>query len=250
MERRRAPRVLERRSRNARSLEGAEDGVVALDMDTETASSESCRMEQDEEFTPFEFSVPGTVGRRLGEFGVGLLWALYCLMILFPPSHQTFMPWLTAPLTGLASFHFIRRAFDGRPRLIVDKKGITDRTSIVGGALHVPWEDVLSVSVSRFWGTVDLEVRDLAHVRRRASVLRRAWMLFGRLLGRRAISVSPTLLGLGKMELKERLDAGLLEFERSQLGLPATAARLRGQGPEPQGPAAPSNKGLLPRGEH
>lgn len=57
-------------------------------------------------------------------------------------------------------------------------------------------------------------------------------MLFERLLGRGGISVSPTLLGLGKAELKERLDAGLLEFERRRLGLPASPAQLKGKAPE------------------
>lgn len=189
-------------------------------------------MEGVERPRPLEFSVPGTMGRRLGELGVGVLWALYCLMILVPPSGQSFYPWLTAPITGLASLHFIRRAFDRRPRLIVDAEGITDRTSILGGALRVPWKDVLSVSVSRLWGTVNLEVRDPARIRREAGLLRRAWMLFERLLGQGEIAVSPTLLGLGRVELKERLDAALLDFERKQLGFTATAARL--EGPEPE----------------
>lgn len=92
-------------------------------------------MDEPEEGTFEDLVVPGTLERRVGEFGVAVLWALFCLMNFFPPSHQALAPWLFGPLGALASLHFMRRAFDRRPRLIVNTEGITDRTSLVGGSL-------------------------------------------------------------------------------------------------------------------
>lgn len=167
------------------------------------------------------FAIPGSATRRLGKFGMALILALFALMSVVPPSGQALLPWLTAPLSGLAAFHFLRRAFDGRPRLTVDSEGITDRTSLGGGEIHVPWRDVLGVSVSRGLGTVELTVRDPVAVRTSACLARRLWMRLGHMLGKRTITITPTLLGVGKEALRDRLDANLLEFERRELGLRA-----------------------------
>ena len=53
-------------------------------------------------------TIPATVERRLGEGGVGALWALYAVLNVFPPSHVRFAPWLVIPLCVLASLHFLR----------------------------------------------------------------------------------------------------------------------------------------------
>lgn len=165
--------------------------------------------------------VPGSAGRRIGEFGLGIFWALFSLMNFFPPSHQAFAPWFFGPLGGLIGLHFLGRAFDARPRLIVSSEGITDRTALLGGALFVPWSDVLDVSAGRWGGGVSLLVRDIAAVRRRAGVIRRMWMRLQGALGVKSVPIS-----IGVVGLKDRLDAGLLEFERRELGLSPPAPRL------------------------
>lgn len=169
--------------------------------------------------------VPGSLERRLGEFGVGVFWALFCLMNFFPPSGQALAPWLVGPLSALASLHFFRRAFDGRPRLVVNSEGVTDRTALIGGSLFIPWSDILDVAVKK-GGGIGLVVRDLEAVQRRAGVIRRMWMKLEAVLGVRTVPIMLTLLGVGKRELKNRLDAHLLQFERGDLGL-ETAPRLR-----------------------
>ena len=165
--------------------------------------------------------VAGSVGRRIGEFGIGVLWALFCLMNFFPPSGQALAPWLIGPISALVSLHFVRRAFDGRPRLIVDSEGITDRTALVGSSLFVPWSDIVDVSLR--WGSgVGLIVRDPAAVRRRAGISRRVWMRLEQALGVRTVPILLPVLSVGKRELKKRLEAGLLQFERRDLGLSAS----------------------------
>ena len=165
------------------------------------------------------FEVPATASRRAGEFAVGVLMALFCLMSVFPPSGEYFLPWLMAPFGAIASLHFFRRVFDGRPRLVVDEEGIVDRTALIGGELRLPWAEILSVSASGLRNTVDLTVRDPPTLGRMCGFWRRVGLRLGRLIGRRSVSINLTLLGFTKGKLKERLDDGLLRFERTQLGL-------------------------------
>lgn len=175
-------------------------------------------MNEPEEDAAEDLIVSGSPERRVVEFGIGVLWAIFCLLTFFPPSGQSLAPWLTGPLSALAGLHFIRRAFDGRPRLIVDSEGITDRTALIGGTLFVPWSDVVDVSLE-WGGWVNLVVRDLDVVQRRAGIMRRVWMKLGRALGVRTVPIMLPMLSVGKPELKRRLDAGLLVFERGELGL-------------------------------
>jgi len=178
-------------------------------------------MNEPDEGAVEDLVVAGSVGRRIGEFGIGVLWALFCLMNFFPPSGQALAPWLIGPISALVSLHFVRRAFDGRPRLIVDSEGITDRTALVGSSLFVPWSDIVDVSLR--WGSgVGLIVRDPAAVRRRAGISRRVWMRLEQALGVRTVPILLPVLSVGKRELKKRLEAGLLQFERRHLGLSAS----------------------------
>ncbi len=165
--------------------------------------------------------VPGSVGRRVGEFSLGVFSALFCLMVYVPPSHQTILPWLFGPLSALVSVHFVLGAFDRRPRLVVTSEGITDRTALFGGTLFIRWSDVLDVTAGRWSGRVSLIVRDSEALRERTGVVRRMWMKLGAMFGLRGIPISVTVIGL-----KDRLDAGLLEYERRQLGLGADHPRL------------------------
>lgn len=182
-------------------------------------------MNEPEQTVLQDLVVPGSVGRRVGEFGLGILWVLFCLMNFFPPSHQALAPWLFGPLGGLIGLHFLGRAFDSRPRLIVDSEGIVDRTALLGGALFIPWSDVLDVAAGRWSGRASLVVRDLRAVQRRAGVIRRVWMKLHAALGVKSIPISIGMLGL-----KDRLDAGLLEFERRDLGLSNSDPQLGNPG--------------------
>jgi hypothetical protein len=157
--------------------------------------------------------------RRLGEFGLGSFWAFFLFSSLFPPSGNYLFPWLTIPFGALASFHFIRRAFDPSPRLIVDSFGVTDRTSFFGRELRVPWEQVTGVSVSKLNGVIEIEVRDLRELNAQASFGRRFELLFRRLRGKKTIGIGPSMLGLRHDEIGRRIDSALLGFERAQLGL-------------------------------
>jgi hypothetical protein len=177
-------------------------------------------MTEPEEGTVEDLVVAPSPERRIGELGIGLLWALFSLMNFFPPSGQAWAPWLVGPLSALAGLNFMRRAFDGRPRLIVDSEGITDRAGPFGGTLFIPWSEIVDVSLRR-GGAVGVVVRDRAAVERRAGVMRRIWMKLEQALGARTVSIMLPMLSIGKPDLKKRIEAGLLQFERRELGLSA-----------------------------
>lgn len=167
--------------------------------------------------------VEGTLGRRLGEFAVAVSFTVFGLLSAFPPSGEYLLPWLVIPASVLGALHYFRRAFDRRPRLVVDAEGIIDRSYVAGGEIRIPWAEVLSVEPVRDSGAVELSVRDPAALRARAGLPRRAMMLFERLFGKRTVTISPMLLGMGPDQLRERLDAELLRFERRQMGLDGEA---------------------------
>lgn len=160
------------------------------------------------------------------ELGLGALWGLMTLMSLFPPSHEYVASWLMAPFVAVVCLHFGRRAFDRGPRLQIDAEGITDRTSILGGPLRISWDEVAGVSCSRWLNAVEVHLRDPASFKTRLGIGRRVEMLLNRLVGKRSLVLSLTLLGVGKRAVAERAEYALLNAERRELGLVRGAGQL------------------------
>jgi hypothetical protein len=180
------------------------------------------------------FTAMPTRWSRVGEFVLGLLSALYVVLAVVDSlsgSHEYL--WLTLPFCSLWAVHFLRRSLDSSPRLEVDSSGIIDRTSMFGGELRVPWEDVLEVVV-RGRG-VELVIRDLRDLQRRSGFGRRIEILVRRLSGRKTMLIVPTFLGIPHKRLAEALQASLDMFERTQLGLSPDPPTL----PAPDGQTAP-----------
>ena len=164
-----------------------------------------------------EFSVPATVGLRVREVALSGALGLLTVMSVFPPSHETTYTWFFVPFFASGSLHFLVRAFDRRARLTVDADGIVERTALIGGPLRIEWQEIVGVSSSHLSDTVELAVRDLAEIKKRAGPSRRFWMLLRRLVGKRTIPVSPALLGLDGEELEARLEMALYRFEHAQV---------------------------------
>lgn len=166
-----------------------------------------------------EGAVLGGADHRVAEFGLGALLAVFALLSAFPPSGAYLLPFVTVPGFALGSLHFLRRAFDSAPRVSIDDHGITDRTSIAGGTLHIPWSQIRRVSSSAWHNGVQLEVADLDDLERRAGWRRRIGIRLARIVGKRTVTVDTTLLGLTKSELAARLTSALHRHERRDLGL-------------------------------
>jgi hypothetical protein len=174
------------------------------------------------------FQVSAGRARRVGEFLTGLAWSLFLVFTISPPSGVSFIPWFTVPLGTLGTFHFLRRAFDSAPRLVVSSEGITDRTSILGKEMFIPWSQVAGVTISRVGGGVFLQIRDISALIPGASLGRRIEILFRRLLRRTWVGVAPTMLGIQYKELGRRIELALFESERAELGLTSPTDPSRG----------------------
>jgi hypothetical protein len=181
----------------------------------------------------FGFVPKVTWWSRLAEFALGTLWAVFAVALAFPPSWSDPFLWFGLPFGTLMATHFLRRAFDSSPRLVVDTSGILDKTSFFGGTLAIPWEDVLSVHA--WGGGVEIEVRDPADLRRRAGLGRRLELFIRRILGRKAAFITPAFLGVSPPELARELQTALHRFERAQLGFTPDPLDLPGRHHAPEG---------------
>ena len=79
-----------------------------------------------------------------------------------------------------------------------------------------------------------LEIRDLALLRKRASPLRRLWMVLGGLTGKRTISIfpmEPGFMGSARRPIVEAIDTALDAWEREQLGLGPVPRQIDGEAP-------------------
>ena len=179
------------------------------------------------------FTETHTRRSRVVEFVYGLFYALILALAVVSPLSGSFEHlWFTLPVFSLLAVHFIMRSLDSSPRLEVDSSGIIDRTSMFGGELRVPWEDVLEVVVRR--RGVELVIRDLRELQRRSGFERRIGILILRLFGSKTILIANTLGGTPPELLAEALQASLDRFERTQLGLSPEPPTL----PAPDGQTA------------
>lgn len=174
-------------------------------------------------------SEPRAIGRadyRFAEFGTAVLMALLSYLGAYPPSGEHFLAWLTVPGFALGSFHFLKRAFDSRPRIVLTEDGIIDRTSFYGGELLIPWAQVRDVRASRLYGGLQVEVTDLNELMESAGPGRRMALNSWRLFGKRTVTLGTTLLGVGKGELRMRIKTARDHYERVTMGLSGEAPGL------------------------
>ena len=168
-----------------------------------------------------------TVRRGLA-FALGSIFLLYLLFLLLivPATDSFLLSWILPSAKALISLMFFRRAFDTRPSLVLSSRGIVDRTSIVGGELLIPWNEVRGIEISPILQVLEVTVRDLDRIRKNTGWIRRIWMLLGRPLGKNKISVNPMMFSLKVGELKDQMEAALFNHERVRLGFPSETSRL------------------------
>ena len=173
-------------------------------------------------------------GKRWGEFGAAAFFLSYFVLALFDPVGAGLIRWLLTGAMGFNGLFFLRRALDSRPRLILDEGGITDRTSLSGSALFIPWAEVEAVQPTIGKKMVEVRVRDLDQTRRRAGWFRRRWLGLRRLWGKRTVSIFLGMLGVEKEDLSGMIEDGMLAHERRELGFSAAALELEPGVAEPE----------------
>jgi hypothetical protein len=126
--------------------------------------------------------------------------------------------WLLPLLMGYIGVHFVRLAFDARPRFQVDEGGIIDRTFMGGGELRIPWEMVREVRVTGLGGALHVDVLEDAKLWRGAGWPRNLVLRLESLLGKRSVQVMAGSHLPNRSQVKDLLEAKLLAHERKQLG--------------------------------
>ena len=163
----------------------------------------------------------------------GVAWGFVAWMVLDPPSgYVSWISLLPLALSVSSSLHLFRRALSRKPVLEWDEEGLTDRSSVLGDELFIPWSDIESVRPNRMNGTVRLEfVDDPAH-RRGLGVGRRIQRGIHRILGISGLPISATATGVKYLQLSDVLEDRLLAYETRQLTQPGEAGPLKDPAPE------------------
>ena len=160
-------------------------------------------------------------GKRWAEFGTAAFFLFYFALSLFDPVGSGLLRWFLTGAMGFNGFFFARRALDARPRLILDERGITDRTSLSGSTLLIPWDEIEAVQPTFGKKMLEVRVRDMNQIRGRTGFLRRSWLGFRRLMGKRTVSVFLGTLGVQREDLNRMIEDGMLARERRELGFSA-----------------------------
>ncbi len=171
----------------------------------------------------FEWNSGWSIKRRLASFVVGVAFAVIGVSGLIPMDQADVSSWVLVMTTGFLGFHWFRRALDPRPRFEVNSDGITDRNGAGGGDLFIGWEEIREIRGKSFGMAMEVLVRDPAEVRKKAGWPRRLWMMLGAAMGKRAVTIASDGLGPNMRRFREHVEAGLLAYERVELGLPPSS---------------------------
>jgi hypothetical protein len=122
--------------------------------------------------------------------GLGFVAAGVLILIGDP---RSLIGWTSVTFFGAASVLFTWQLFDARPRVVIDSRGVLDRTLWVG---LIEWEDIRDVHLKRMLGNafLCLELRDPAKYTSRLSPVVRRMVALNRRLGFTDLSVN--LVGL------------------------------------------------------
>ena len=175
-------------------------------------------------------------GHRWAELGAAAFFLFYFVLTLFDPVGSGLIRWLLTGAMGFNGFYFLRRAADPRPRLILDRQGIVDRTSVSGSTLFIPWTEVEGIQPTISRKMVEIRVRDLDQVRKDTGWVRRFWLGIRRLWGKKTIPILTGMLGLEKSELSQLIERGMIAQERRELGFGSDRVALDSGSTEPDSP--------------
>lgn len=116
--------------------------------------------------------------------------------------------WLNLGFFGLCTVVFLWQIVDRRPRLVIDERGVFDRTLGVG---IIPWSEIVAVEARAILDRpfVMLTLRDPALFTRRLSPLRRSLTRGNRALGFEAVNLNLSGLSVGAAQVVARLQSGL-----------------------------------------
>ncbi|HEV7732470.1 MAG TPA: STM3941 family protein [Candidatus Binatia bacterium] len=116
--------------------------------------------------------------------------------------------WLNLIVFGVAAATFLWQIVDRRPRIVIDERGVFDRTLGVG---VIPWSDIVGAEIRAITGTtfVALELRDPTRFTRRLPALQRAMTGGNRALGFGELNLNLSGLGVPAALVLARVREGM-----------------------------------------
>jgi hypothetical protein len=129
-------------------------------------------------------------------------------MVLVTRTPHAVVGWLNLAFFGLCAVTFLWQVVDARPRLVIDERGVYDRTLGVG---VIPWGEILAVEARAIMGQpfVRLTLRDPALFTRRLGPLRRALTRGNRAIGFEALNLNLSGLPVDPARIVARLHVGM-----------------------------------------
>ncbi len=141
-----------------------------------------------------------------------------------------------AVVGGLAGGRLLSIGLRGVPLLEWDSEGLTDRTSLIGGDLFVPWSQISSVTTSSLHSGVRLNLVANADCLRSAGPGRWLQARMNRARGFSGIEISPTFTAIDYTSLGRSLDEIVTRQQIGRVTESRTPAKLRPgdmSGPDP-----------------
>jgi hypothetical protein len=112
--------------------------------------------------------------------------------------------WVTLVVAGAAALFGAWQFYDGRPRVVIDDRGVLDRRFAIG---LIPWTDIEGVRLKRMHGRAQLclDLRDAAKYTSRLPSSLQRMVHLNRELGLTDLSVDLTGLTSDPVDLEARL---------------------------------------------
>lgn len=132
---------------------------------------------------------------------------------------------LSGGFMGAGVVTLLRRATDGRPRLIISESGLIDRTGLFSDGIEIPWAQVKELKRG-FGPFIRVDLFDPETAFAQMNVFERAIRRLGYLLGGAPITIVTSGLDRGPTELIQ-----LLEYREAHAALEAVHDEAEQLGP-------------------
>jgi len=146
------------------------------------------------------------------------------LMLMFPRSgewKETLAGWSGVIFFGFGLIIFLRQIFDLRPRIVVDEKGIFDRTLSVG---VIEWQDVEHAYLNSVVGNpfISLVLNDPEKYLERVTNSKRKLARLNKYPGAETLNINLSGINKSPAEILAVVLMGLLDHKTKARQLPAT----------------------------
>jgi hypothetical protein len=133
--------------------------------------------------------VSGSVRRHWGTISVVASCLVALGVVLIGTNHHSVVGWVSVVVFGACGLLAAWQFHEGRPRVVIDDRGVLDRTFAIG---TIPWDDIRAVHVKRLQGHAHLclDLKQTGKYTGRLSPMLRRVVALNRELGLTDLSVN------------------------------------------------------------